>query len=106
MHHTNAKTDWLHVKRKGGRSGVLQIEAKYRAEVINVVAYINTKYKELQFVNIIKTHDSNQPTKNSTTKRAAEGAEELNQTNESSDKKKVDMEHTKAGKQSNTYTLY
>ena len=54
MHHPKADIDrlGLHVKRKEGRRGLLQIEAIYKAEVINIAEYLNTKYIEDQFMNI------------------------------------------------------
>jgi len=54
------------VKRKGGGRGLLQIEATYKAEIINIAEYLSMKHAEGQFVNIVKSHDSNQPNMNST----------------------------------------
>jgi len=88
MRHPKADKDRLYVKRKAGGRDLLQIEATYRAETINIAEYLNTKYIEDQFVHIVKSHESNQPNINSTIKVAAEGAEELNQSNENSDTKK------------------
>jgi hypothetical protein len=65
IHHPKADIDRLYVKRKEGRRGLLQIEAMYKAEVINIAEYLNTKYIEDQFFNI-KSHKSNQPNLNST----------------------------------------
>jgi hypothetical protein len=48
------------VKRKGGR-GLLQIEATYKAEIINTAEYVNTNYTEDQFVNGVKNHKCYQP---------------------------------------------
>jgi len=50
----------------------------YKAEIINIAEYLDTKYTEDQFVNIVKSHESNQPNMNSTIKVAANVAEELN----------------------------
>ena len=61
----------------------------YRAEIINIAEYLNTKYVKDQFVNIVKSHKSNQPNMNSTIKEAAKVVQELNQSNENSDTKKV-----------------
>jgi len=47
---------------------------------------MNTKPAEDQFVNIVKSHGSKQPNMNSTNKTAEKLAEELNQSNENSDK--------------------
>jgi len=76
------------VKRKEGGRGLLQIEATYKAEIINIAEYLDTKYTKDQFVNIVKSHESHQPNMNSTIKVAANGAEELNQSHENSDTKK------------------
>ena len=45
MHHPKADIDRLYVKRKGVR-GLVQFEAAYKAEIINIVEYPNTNYKE------------------------------------------------------------
>jgi hypothetical protein len=68
IHHPKADIliDRLYVKRKGGGRGLLQIEATYEAEIINIAEYVNTKYTEDQFVNIVKSHRNNQPNMNST----------------------------------------
>ena len=46
--------DRLYVKRKVGGRGLVQVEAAYKIEIINIAEYLNTKYKEDQFVNIVK----------------------------------------------------
>jgi hypothetical protein len=46
MHHPKADIDRLYVKRKEGRRGMVQIEAAYKAEIINVAEYPNTKNKK------------------------------------------------------------
>ena len=76
MHHPKSDIDRLYVKMKGGGRGLLQIEATHKAEIINIAEYLNTKYKEDQFVNTVKSHISNQPNKNSKIKMAAKTAEE------------------------------
>jgi hypothetical protein len=43
------------MERKGGGGGLLQIEATYEAEVINIAEYLNTKYKGDHFVNIVRS---------------------------------------------------
>ena len=53
MRHPKADIDRLYVKRKEGGRGLVQVEAAY------------TKYKEDQFVNIVKNHESTQPNMNS-----------------------------------------
>jgi hypothetical protein len=45
---------------------------------------MNTKYKEDQSVNIVNSYGSYQPNMDSTIKRAAKVAEELNQSTENS----------------------
>jgi len=64
MHHPKADIDRLYVKRKGGGTGLVQIEAAYKAEIITIAEYLNTTYKEDQFVNIVKSHESTQPNMN------------------------------------------
>ena len=65
-----ADTDRLHVKRKEGGRGLVQIEAACKAEIINIAEYLNTNYKEDQFVNIAKSHESPQTNMNSIIKTA------------------------------------
>ena len=55
MHHPKADIDRLYVKRKGEGTGLVQVEPAYKAEIINIAEYLNTKYKEDQFVNIVKS---------------------------------------------------
>ena len=57
---------------------------------------MNRKYKEDQFVSIVKSHKSNQLNMNSTNKAAAKVAEDWSQSNEKSDMKKEDIQHLKA----------
>jgi hypothetical protein len=64
MCHPKADIDRPYVKRKAGGRGLSQIEAAYKTEIINIAECLNKRYKEDQFVNIIKSHDSNQPTMN------------------------------------------
>jgi hypothetical protein len=54
MHHPKADIDRLYVKRKEGGRGLVQVEAVYKAEIINNSEYLNRNYKEDQFVNIVK----------------------------------------------------
>jgi hypothetical protein len=63
INQNKADTYRLYVERKGGR-GLLQIEVTYKAEIINIAEHLNTKYKEDQFVNILKSHESNKPNMN------------------------------------------
>ena len=55
----------------GGGRGLLQIVVTYKAEISNISEYLNTKYAEDQFINIVKSHASNQPNMNPTIKTAA-----------------------------------
>jgi len=45
MHHPKADTNRLYVKRKEGGRGLVQTEAAYKAEIINIAEYLNTNYK-------------------------------------------------------------
>jgi len=76
VHHTKAYIDRLYVKRKEGERGLVEIEAAYKAEIINIAECLNTNYKEDQFVNIVKSHESSQPNMNSIIKRAGKIREE------------------------------
>jgi hypothetical protein len=68
----------VYVKNKEGRRVLLQVEAVYKAEVINIAEYLNTKYEEDRFVNIVKANESTQPYMNSILKSTAKIVEELN----------------------------
>jgi hypothetical protein len=96
MHHPKADTDRLYVKRKEGGRGLVQVEVAYKAEIINIAEYLNTNYKEDQFVNTVKQHESTQPNVISIIKLAAKIIEELSQPNKKSDAKQDGMQHTKA----------
>jgi len=65
MRHPKADIDRLYVKKKEGERGLVQIGVTYKAEIINIAVYLNTNYKEDQFVNIVKSHESTQPNMNS-----------------------------------------
>jgi hypothetical protein len=56
--------------------------------VISIAEYRKAKYKEDQFVNVVKSHKSNPTKMNSTIKIATNVVEELNQRNENSGTKK------------------
>jgi len=92
MHHQKADIDRLYVKRKEGARGLVQVEAAYKAEIINFAEYLNTNYEEGQFVNIVKNHESTQPNMNSVLKLATNIREELSQHHVKSD----GTQHTKA----------
>jgi hypothetical protein len=116
MDHPKADIDRLYVKRKERGRGLVQIEAVYKAEIINIAEYLNTNYKEDQFVNTVKSHESTQPNTNSIIKTAAKITEELSQPNMKSDAKQDGIKHTKARleeflkkkmeKQSNAWAVY
>jgi predicted GNAT family acetyltransferase len=95
MHHTKANIDRLYVKSKEGGRGLVQVEVAYKAEITSIAEYLNTNYKVDQFVNIVKSYDSTQPTINSIIKTAAKIAEELSQPNEKSDAKQEGIQHTR-----------
>jgi hypothetical protein len=95
MHQPKADIDRLYVKRKKGGRGLVQVEAAYKAEIINNAEYLNTKYNEDQFVNIVKVHESKQPNMNSILKSAAKIVEELSQLNGKNDAKQDEMQHMK-----------
>jgi len=85
MYHPKADIDWLHVKRKGGGRGLLQIEVTFKAEIIIVAEYLYTKH------NIDKSHESSRPYVISTIKqqqRLARIVGELNHSNENSETKR------------------
>jgi len=67
--------DRVYVKRKEGGRGLLQIEVTHKAEITDIAEYLNTKYIEDQFANIVESHESNQPNMNSTITVAAKFAE-------------------------------
>ena len=70
MHHPKADIDRLYVKRKEVGRGLVQVEAAYEAEIINIAEYFNANYKKDQFVNIVKNHESMHPNINSVFKLA------------------------------------
>jgi hypothetical protein len=43
QHHPRVDTDHLHVPRKEGGSGLMQIEGTYIAEIIKFVEYVELK---------------------------------------------------------------
>ena len=96
MHRSKADINRLYIKRKEGGRGLVQIEAAYKAEIINIAEYLNTNYTEDQFVDIVKNHESTQPNMNSIIKTAVNITEELSQPNEKSDAKQDGVQHTKA----------
>ena len=46
MHYPKADIDRLYLKRKEGGRGLVQVEAAYKADIINIAEYFNTKYNE------------------------------------------------------------
>ena len=59
MRHPEVNIGSLYLKRKEGGRGLLQIEATHKAKIINFAEYLKTKYAEDQFVNIVKSRESN-----------------------------------------------
>ena len=55
MRHPKADIDRLYVKRKGGGRGLMQVEAAYKAEIINIAEYLNTNYKKISLQTLSKT---------------------------------------------------
>jgi hypothetical protein len=94
MHHSKPDIDRLYVKRKEGGKSLVQVEAACKAEIINFAEYLNTKYKEDQFINIVKVRESTQPNMNSILKSAAKVIEELSQLSGTNDAKQDEMQHT------------
>jgi hypothetical protein len=68
---------------------LVQVEAAYKAEIINIVEYLNTNYKEDQFGNIVKKLESTQSNMNLVLKVATKIIEELSQPNVKSDGKQL-----------------
>jgi len=94
MYHQKPDIDRLYLKRKEGGRGMVQIEAAYKAEIINIAEYLYTKYKD-QFVNIVNVHESTQQNTNSILKLEAKILGELNQLSGMNDAKQDGMQHTK-----------
>jgi len=67
---------------------LLQSKATYKEEITHTAEYLNTKYKEIQFVNTVTSHESNQPHMYSESKTSAKVVEELNHSNENNATKK------------------
>jgi hypothetical protein len=51
-------------KKTGEGRGLLQIDMTHKRDIINIAEYLNTKYKEDQYVNIVQSHESNHPNTN------------------------------------------
>jgi hypothetical protein len=49
----------------------------YKAEITNTAEYLETKYKEDQFVHIVKRHESNRPNMNLAIQTTTNFVEEL-----------------------------
>jgi len=64
IHHPKADIDRLYVKRNEGGRGLVQIVGICKAEIINIAEYLNKNYKEEQFVNNVKSHESTHPNMN------------------------------------------
>jgi hypothetical protein len=96
MHDPKADITRLHIKRKEGGRGLVQVEAAYKREIINIVEYLKTNYKEDPFVHIVKNHETTQPNMNLIIKLAAKITEDLSQLNGKNDAKQDGIQHTKA----------
>jgi hypothetical protein len=115
MHYPKGDIVRLYVKRKEGGRGLSQTEAAYDKEIIRIAEYLDKKYKEDQFVNIIKNHDSNERTMNSMVTTSAKIIDELSQSNENNDMKQGGIQNKKArmeesfkknGKTNNAWPVY
>jgi hypothetical protein len=95
MHHPKADIDRMYVKRKERGKGLSPSEAAYTKE-INIAEYLNKKHKEHQSVNIIRSHNSNQPNMNSTVRAAAKITDNLSQSNGNNDMKQDEIQNTKS----------
>jgi hypothetical protein len=73
---------------------LLRTEATYKGEKTNTAEYLNTKYKENQFINTDTSHENNQPNMNSAIKTPANVVEELNHSNENNATKKEGIKYT------------
>jgi hypothetical protein len=67
----------------------------HKGKIINTVEYLNTKYKEYNFVSTVKSHESYQANMNSTIKIAAKVVYESNQTKQRDDTKKYTVNKSK-----------
>jgi hypothetical protein len=45
MHHPKADIDRLYIKRKEGGRGLVQVEAAYKADIINIAEYFKRVYR-------------------------------------------------------------
>jgi hypothetical protein len=45
MHHPKVETDWPYIKRKEGGRELVQVEAAYKAEIINIAEYLKSTKK-------------------------------------------------------------
>jgi len=52
--HPKPDVDRQYVKRKEGERGLVQADAAYKAEITNIVEYLNTNYKVNKFVTLLK----------------------------------------------------
>ena len=59
MHHPKADTDRLYVKRKEGGKGLVQVEAAYKAEIINIAEHLNTSTKKTSLLTLLKSMKAN-----------------------------------------------
>ena len=76
-----------HISPTAMTRGLLQTEVIKR-KIRKTAEYLNTKHKEDQFVNIVRSQESYQANMKSTIKIAAKVVEDLHQTKERSDTKR------------------
>jgi hypothetical protein len=57
-YHPKVDNDRLYRKRKGRERGLLQIEVRCKAAVMNIAKYLNVRYKEGQFVSFVKSTEA------------------------------------------------
>jgi hypothetical protein len=65
IHRTKADIDaLLYLKRKEAERGLLQIEARYKAEVIYIAECLNRKYENTHFQIMLESREIGQLTRN------------------------------------------
>jgi len=73
VHYSKTDTDRLYVKRKEEEEVCYRLKRSYKAEIIKIAEYLNTKYeyKNFQYLNIVNKRKNNQSNINSTNKKTA-----------------------------------
>ena len=77
MHHPKGDIESLYVKRKAGGGGLMEGEAAYKAEIINIAECLNTNYTKISACKHCQIHENPKPAMNSVTRLAAKIMEEL-----------------------------